>query len=202
MKNISVFVSYLFHPVFIPLVGIFIIMNSGTYASLADKEVLKILYLIAGTFTILLPVGLLPLYLFTGIIRNIHIDEHRRRIIPYFITFVLLYTTYILIKKLPLSAFVTSFMFASAMTVLLLLIISYFWKISSHMAGAGGLTGLIMCLSMMLSADLMYYLIVALMLGGILASARLYLDAHNGTQVFLGFLLGLVTVFSICVIYA
>lgn len=185
-----------------PALGLLIIMKSGTYASLADKEVLKTMYFIVGTFTVLLPLGFLPLYLFTGLIRNIHMDEQRQRIIPYFITFILFYTAHFLVKKLPLSTFVTSFMFASAMTVLLLLIISYFWKISSHMAGAGGITGLILCISMMLSADLMYYLIIALMLAGILATARLYLNAHNGLQVFSGFLLGLVTVFPICVIYS
>lgn len=199
---IAKIISYLLHPVFMPMLGLLIIMNSGTYISIFDKSILKVMYLVVGTFTIVLPLVLLPVYFYSNLIRSIQISEHRQRIIPYFITFILFYTAHILLKKFPVSPFITSFLFASAMTVLVVLIVTYVWKISSHMAGIGGLTGLVLCLSYALKADMMYYLIAVIILSGILAYSRLKLNAHSNAQVYAGFLLGLLVVSSICLIYS
>ncbi len=194
--------SYILHPVFMPIVGLLILLNSGTYISILDKNLIKVMYLIVGTFTIVLPLSLLPVFLYSKMIKNIQMSDRRQRIVPYFMTFISFYIAHILIKKLPISSLISAFLFAAAMTVLVILIISYFWKISSHMAGIGGLIGLILSLAFILKADLMYYLIIVVFLSGLLGTSRLALKAHNLAQIYGGFFAGMATVFSICMLYS
>ncbi len=194
-------ISYLFHPVLMPLIGLFLILNSEAYIAVMDIRVARILYLIVGIFTLLLPLVLFFLFLYTGYVQTIQINERRQRIIPYFISFIMYYIAYYLVKKLAVSSFISAFLFASAMSLLIIVIITYFWKISTHMVGVGGLTGLVLSLSTVFNADTMYFLVIILLVSGLLASARLSLNAHRPGEVCAGFALGLVTVFAICSMY-
>lgn len=198
----SKLISYLLHPIFVPLIGLFLILNSGAYISAIDIRIVRMLYLIVITFTLLLPLVLLSLFLFSGYIHSVDMDERRQRIIPYFVTFILFYIAYFLVKKLPVSTFISSYLFASAISLLLIIIITYFWKISTHMAGMGGLAGLMLSLSFVFNTDTMYFLVIVFFLSGLLASARIRLDEHKPVQVYTGFILGLVVVFTICVFHS
>jgi hypothetical protein len=122
--------------------------------------------------------------------------------IPYFITFILFYTAYFLVKKLPVSSFISAFLLASAMSLLMVTIITGFWKISTHMTGMGGLTGLILALSYVFDADTMYYLVIVLFLSGLLAAARIRLDAHKPAEIYTGYILGFIMVSAICLLYS
>jgi hypothetical protein len=195
-------ISYLFHPILIPLTGLFIILNSGSYISVLDISIKRMLYLIVGTFTLLLPLALLSLFLFSGSIQTVKMEDRRQRMIPYFITFILFYTAYFLVKKLPVSSFISAFLLASAMSLLMVTIITGFWKISTHMTGMGGLTGLILALSYVFDADTMYYLVIVLFLSGLLAAARIRLDAHKPAEIYTGYILGFIMVSAICLLYS
>lgn len=199
--TLSNLISYILHPVIMPLAGLFLILHSGAYISGMDIKIVKILYLITGTFTLLLPLIFLPLLLYSGIIRSIRIDERRHRLIPYFITFMFYYTAHILIKKLAISSFISGFMFASAFTLLLIIILTWFFKISTHLAGIGGLAGLVLSLSWIFDVDTSWLLIIILLLSGLLASARIYLKAHKPAEVYTGFFLGFVVIFTVCSFY-
>lgn len=198
----SKLISYLLHPIFVPLIGLFLIMNSGAYISVIDIRIVRMLYLIVGTFTLLLPLALISLFLFSGFIHSVNMDERRQRIIPYFVTFILFYTAYFLVKKLPVSTFISSFLFASAISLLVIIVITYFWKISSHMAGMGGLAGLMLCLSYVFNTDTMYFLVFVFLISGLLASARIRMKEHKPEEVYSGFCLGFVMVFTICLFYS
>lgn len=194
-------ISYLFHPVLMPLIGLFLILNSEAYIAVMDIRVARMLYMIVGIFTLLLPLALFFLLLYTGYVHSVHMNDRRQRIIPYFISFIMYYIAYYLVKKLAVSSFISAFLFASALSLLIIVIVTYFWKISTHMTGVGGLTGLVLSLSFVFNADTMYFLVIILLVSGLLASARLSLNAHRPGEVLAGFALGLVTVFAICSLY-
>ncbi len=195
------FISYLLHPIFVPLIGLILILNSGAYISVMDIRIVRLLYLIVVTFTLLLPLALVSIILFSGFIRSVNMNDRRQRIIPYFMTFIMFYIAYYLVKKLPVSTFFSSFLFASAMSLLLIVIITYFWKISTHMAGMGGLAGLMLSLSYVFHTDTMYFLVILFFLSGLLASARIMLNEHRPEEVYTGFILGFILVFTVCLFY-
>lgn len=61
------------------------------------------------------------------------------------------------------------------------------------MAGLGGLTALIMVISIKLQVNLMALLIITILASGIVATSRLILKAHTPVEVYSGFILGFST---------
>jgi hypothetical protein len=199
-KRFAGLLSYLAHPLLMPMLGLIIISNSGTYAADMDYRYTQFIYLSVFIFTLILPVSLIPLFFYTGLAKNIHFTELRERLIPLYITLIFYLAAYFLIKKLPISTIYQRFLFACCLSILFLLAISYFYKISAHMIGLGGLIGLILVLSLRFDTDLMLYLVLALIFAGFTGFARLKLNAHNPLQVYLGFLVGFLTMIAVYLI--
>jgi hypothetical protein len=196
-RKFATLLSYIAHPLLMPVLGLLIISNSGTYAADMDHRFTQFIYLSVFIFTFLLPAGMVPLFLYSGLAKNIHFSEKRERLIPYYITLVFYLAAYFLIKKLPVSTVYQKFLFASCLSILFLLAISYFYKISAHMVGWGGIVGLILIISLRFDADLMLYLVIAILLSGFTAFARLRMDAHTPWQVYLGFSVGFLTMATV-----
>jgi len=196
-KRIAGVLSYIAHPLLIPMLGLLVISNSGTYAADMDHRFTQFIYLSVFIFTLVLPAGLIPLYFYSGYAKNIHFSERRERLIPLYVTLIFYLTAYFLVKKLPISAIYQRFLFAACLSVLFLLAISYFWKISAHLVGWGGLVGLILSLSFRFDTDLMLFLVLGVLFTGMIGFARLQLNAHTPLQIYLGFLLGLITMISV-----
>jgi membrane-associated phospholipid phosphatase len=196
-KRIASIVSYVTHPMLIPILGLLVISNSGTYAADLDHRFTQFIYLSVFIFTLVLPASLIPLFFYSGLAKNIHFSERRERLIPLYITLIFYLAAYFLIKKLPISMVYQRFLFAACLSMLFLLGISYFWKISAHLVGWGGLIGLVLSLSLRFSTDLMLFLIIGILLAGGIGFARLKLNAHNPLQVYAGFLLGFLTVLTV-----
>jgi len=131
---------------------------------------------------------------YTHLAKNLEFSERRERQLPLYITLFFYVATYILIRKLPVSQVYQRFIFSACLSVLFVLAISYFWKISAHMVGWGGLVGLIVVLSFRFDSDLMLFLIISILLAGITAFARLRLDEHKPVQIYSGFLIGFLTI--------
>ena len=89
---------------------------------------------------------------------------------------------------------IDQFLFSSVIVVLAILLISLFWKISLHMAGLGGISGLILMLSLIYTLDMTFYLSVLFLISGIVASARLVLKEHNLLQIATGYFTGFLIV--------
>ena len=64
-------------------------------------------------------------------------------------------------------------------------------KWSVHMTGMGSLLGIIITVADELSANFYEAVIGIILLSGVLAWSRLYLQVHNSKEVYLGFLLGI-----------
>ena len=69
-------------------------------------------------------------------------------------------------------------------------IISKFWKISLHLLAIGGVVGVFLALQL-IEGGVLHLLLIFILLSGILGVARIAQKAHNHTQVYLGFLLGM-----------
>jgi membrane-associated phospholipid phosphatase len=79
--------------------------------------------------------------------------------------------------------------------VVSLTVITFFWKMSAHMIGLGGLLGVVLVLgSKFPTFEVVYPLLGAIILCGLVASSRLLLQAHKPLEVYAGLLAG----FMIC----
>ena len=83
------------------------------------------------------------------------------------------------------------FLMGAAMSIGILTVLLPYTKASAHMAGVGGIVGLIWYMSEAYYVDLFSFWIIAILATGLVASARLYLKAHSPIEIVLGLTAGI-----------
>lgn len=150
-----------------------------------------------GMTTFVIPaLGIYYLYR-SGSIKSLHLDTLADRRLPYFVT-VLLYgfATYFfryqLARLSDLAPQISIILASITVSIALVAVVSLNWKISAHGTGLGGLIGAIFGIVVKFGEhQLLYPLLGLIILGGLLMSARLYLNAHTPAQIIAGVGLGL-----------
>jgi len=184
-------ISLILHPMLLPTYALVILFNLQVYFTVAiplnAKWMIAILvFIITGLLPILLTVLMAKL----GIIRSLHMSAREERIWPFITTALLYYLAYYLLKQLDLSPVFVRFMLGAFLAVAAGLVVSFFWKISIHMIGMGGLVGAFTGLSLRLMIDMPLLIVILILLSGLTGFARLKLSAHHPLQVLAGFIAG------------
>ncbi|PKP39735.1 MAG: hypothetical protein CVT98_00660 [Bacteroidetes bacterium HGW-Bacteroidetes-15] len=161
---------------------------------LLPYEAKRIILIIVAINTLALPLLMIPLFYRLNIIKSIRMHEHRERIIPLAFTLIPYIFSFYFLNRLPIMSEIPNFLLGATIAIFISLVISIWWKISIHMIGIGGMAGLLFALSHRLYIEGFWFLIAAILLAGIVAWARLALNAHKPLQVYIGFLVGLITV--------
>ena len=131
----------------------------------------------------------------SGLIKSLHFEEKSDRKIPFIlVTLFYVLTIYFLKQKTELDPILWQGMAIITVSVVLLTAVTFFWKMSAHMTGIGGLLAVLGVLGIYFpSLDLAYLLVATLVLVGLVASSRLYLEAHSPAEVYAGLLVGFAT---------
>jgi hypothetical protein len=182
--------TVVFHPLLMPVYGMAIIFSAPTLFGYLPLPVKKLLFLILLINNVLLPLSLLPFFFHMNIISSWTLSEKKERNIPLVITTLLYCATSFIIFRFPIPVFLKSFIYACAFLSLIVTAINFRWKISLHSVGAGALIALVIILSLKMYTPLVWYLISAVIAGGLVLSSRLKLNFHNPHQVWLGFFTG------------
>jgi len=190
LKTLAKIIAVVFHPLLMPVYGMAIIFSAPTLFGYLPFTVKKLLFLIVLVNNVLLPLSLLPFFIHMDIISSWAISERRERNIPLVITTILYCATSFIIFRFPVPGFLKSFIFASAFLSLMVTVINFWWKISIHSVGAGALVALVLILSLKMFTPLVWYLIPAIITGGLVLTSRLKLNFHNPKQVWFGFFTG------------
>jgi hypothetical protein len=193
------FVSVALHPILMSTIGLLFIFNSGTYLAYLPFEAKRVIFYMFLSGTVVIPLCFIPIFIFFHLINNVKIESPAQRFFPILVTGILYFSTYLILRKFPIP-FINLYLLSSATCVLINACIAPWWKISSHMIGAGGLTGLVLSLYFRLNADISGLLIISILISGIVGFARLRLSAHSQLQVYAGFFTGLILVFGMLLI--
>ena len=192
-KTSSHLISVIFHPAFLPVYGLLIIFFAPTLMMYIPFQAKKVIFLLAFINMTVVPVALLPLLRYRNIITSYSLESREERIIPMGIGCMMYIITTIILYSYQIPGLVKTFTLAAAITSLVLLLITFKWKISIHSAGMGGLLATVISLSLRMSAGLVYLWVTILLISGLIMSARLYMNSHNPSQVYIGFVVGFTT---------
>lgn len=193
--------SILFHPLLMPLIGVVFIFYSGSYISYLPSDVKRIILLVVGANTLGLPLLMMPLFIQFGVVKSLAMESNKERILPLSFTLIPYILSVYFLIKLPIPFVIPAFMLGASLVVASCLIISYWWKISIHMVGIGGLVGFIIAFSIRLYIDVLPYLLISILIAALLASSRLQSKAHRPIQVYFGFVLGFLIMLLIILIF-
>src|ERR1035437_3532683 len=106
MTRISKFISILLHPLGMPLLGSIILFYSGSYLSFLPEALKRMILLIILTGMILLPLSLIPIYMYRKLLSNLDFSKRNERFIPLLITTILYYLTFLILKRIPISGLI------------------------------------------------------------------------------------------------
>jgi membrane-associated phospholipid phosphatase len=189
MRNLFKTISLVFHPLIVAYIGFIILSFRLSYFMYPTK-----MMMIIALFAFLLMVIFPALLLFVGyklkVFGSLHFEQKEERYVPLLITGIIYYLAYYLLSSLKIPGILQLYLLGSILTVIVSMLITIVWKISLHMLAIGSVCGMVLGLSSRLSINFIPEIIALIIISGLIASSRLYLNAHNKSQVYVGFLLG------------
>ncbi len=197
-RTLALIISVVFQPLIIPALVfglVLFIVPEATSLPASFKQ--NIYYLIVLSTLVIPTITIFGLRL-SGTLKSLHMETIQDRIIPFSITSVYyLLTLYFLYGKSEIDPILGQVLGVISVVVVGLTGITFFWKMSAHMTGTGGLLAIVIVLSMKFPTfKALYPLLLAILLNGIVGSARLYMDSHKPLEIYLGLIFG----FLICFI--
>jgi len=193
MIKASKVISYLFHPLLMPIIGLCIIFNTDSYINYAvPSELKQAVLILVGTSTFIIPLLISFLLLNRKIINSLEMETQKERIIPYSFTIAFYIFTLYMLKQAPIPPIIFNFIIGATLSLIVAFVVNLKWKISAHMIGIGGLVGALLCISILLEIYITPYLVLSLLIAGLVGSARLILKAHTPSQVYVGFAVGVI----------
>lgn len=192
MKVFSYFISYLLHPLFVPIGGTiayFLITPKYTPLEVQSANIIPIFIL-----TVITPIVTFFILKNLGLVNSMFLETVTERKYPLYIHIsLLLLILYHVIPNNYISEIYFYFtgLLGAAMASLVLLLFKF--KVSLHMVGVSGLLMYLINLSIHFEINLIIAIGIFIFLTGSVATARLYLHAHNKTELFLGLFIGLLS---------
>lgn len=186
------FISTVLHPIVIPSLGVLIYFIFVSQ-SISQKQQILLLALVFG-ITYVIPVLTLIILKSLGIIRDSQLATIRERRMPILLMMLLFYllgNTLVNINFLRDLGLL--FYGTSASLLFVYLLFAFQIKTSLHLLSMGTVVGFFLIITNIYSLHLMSLIMVFILLSGLLASSRLYLNAHNSNEVFIGFSLGFIS---------
>lgn len=206
LRALATLVSFVFHPVFMPVVMMLLVyklapinfagMRIGSIVrdntGVPENTFANLLFII-GSLTIFFPLLTVFLMKKLGLIQTIEMHEPKDRILPLMAIMTFYFWANHVMGNLqtPPPFVVRLLMLGTFWSVIALFMASIFFKISMHATAAGGMLGLFIVLLFINPIDMRVPLFVALILAGVVGTARLVLRAHKPVEVWTGYALGI-----------
>jgi len=202
IKSFFSTLSYIFHPLFLPTIGLYLLFNlPSTSPGLIDlslygidPDLKKGVYQIFITLLVVAPGLSILIMVWSGMIKSIKMETQEER--TYAISVMLIYTIfcYVYLRYLIISSsnydYLLIYLFAITLTLLVSFILNFYVKISLHAIGIFGVAGaLIGYFNNQMNFNI-YVLLSILFIGGLICSGRLFLKAHKSGEVLLGMAVG------------
>ena len=207
-NRIATFLSVVFHPLLITtylFALLFLAAPDLVGVGALELPALGSLLLLIFLNTFVAPAVIIYYFYRFGVVSSLHVDNLRERRLPYLVSAIIYaISTYLFGWKLQpiaeLAPQISVILGSATLSLIIVALVSLFWKISAHATGIGGAIGIITALLMRYDENaLLNPLLIAIVTGGFLMSARLYMNAHNLAQiaagVFCGIFIGVGTVY-------
>lgn len=185
-------ISYIFHPMFMPLVMAIVIsyLNKSEFVAVTNAQRSSfVLNIILNT--IFFPLITTLLLKALGFIESIQLKTNKERIIPLIATMIFYFWNYWSLKHINAPLSLRVLMLGAYWGVIAVFMANIFMKVSMHTAAAGGAIGIVIVLMMIGNYNLLIPLLLTVLVGGIIGTARMVLQAHKPGEVWLGYLIGI-----------
>jgi multidrug transporter EmrE-like cation transporter len=188
------FISYVFHPLFIPLYITYFIIQIRSYqlAGINDWINLRILLQVFVNCTFL-PLASILLLRALNFIDSVFLKTQRDRIIPYIICMIFYFWNWYVFKNNHEIKDLVSVSMAIFNASVLGFLINISMKVSMHAISVGVMTTFVALLAFSDSSSFSFYLSIAVLIAGIVCTSRLIVSDHSQKEIYYGFLIGILS---------
>lgn len=187
------FLSYLFHPLFTPTLGMVLMFTIFPYQF--DLNLTKITFELVFLTTIIFPGLSAYFFLKMGVIESLKMEKPSERRFPFMVSFTSYLVLGYLFWKLPLPLEFSIFAYGAAISSLIALFCLPYTKISIHLLAFGGVMGALLGVAGQYFLNIVPMFMVLFLLGGMLGMSRLVLKAHKLNEIYIGFATGFLVEF-------
>lgn len=188
-------ISVICHPIFMPLIMAFVIYKVAPagFAGLQAKQVM-LLFISIGLTAVFFPLFAVLLMKGLGFVKSFTLADQRERIIMLiacmFFYFWISHVMNNMQGAIPQSLKVL--FLGNFWGIILIFMASIFTRVSMHTAAAGGVLGMLAVLHLSTEVNVLVPFFVAVVVAGLVGTARLLLGAHKRGDVWLGYIIGII----------
>ena len=189
--KIPQFISVILHPIVIPTIGmmLYFLVTPIIFESNQKLGVLSLVFIV----TYLIPLLILVLFKKLKLINSYKTETIRDRKLPIAIMLVVFYLLGNTLHYIQNFNDVALLFYATSLGLVIVYILFHFQiKASIHLLSFGIFTGFFMVLSIIHNQSYLMIIMLNLLLSGIVAAARLHLNAHTPKEIYIGFFVGLI----------
>lgn len=193
LKAAATIISYLFHPVFIAIYVVLFVVYEHPFLFISFNGKQKLLVVLQAllmyAFFPLVTVLLLKALKF---IPSIHLENQKDRIIPLIICGIWYFWVWYVWRNLPgypreIVVFAMSTFLASSIGLMM----NIYMKVSLHAISIGVMTAFMLWMGMRQPINLGLYISIALLIAGLVCTARLIVSDHTQKEVYWGLFAGM-----------
>jgi hypothetical protein len=197
LRLVAQFISYLFHPVFLPLYMMGFFLYVHPFQFLGFTPAMKLIVFVQAfsmyTFFPLVTVGLLKGLNFIG---SLKLPNRKDRVIPLVACGIWYFWIWYVWRNIPeYPRTIVHMALGIWITASVGLFINAYMKISLHGMSVGALLLLMVQLSITQPVHFGWYLTIAILITGLVSTARLLASDHKPAEVYVGLLTGIISMF-------
>ncbi|MBQ0736283.1 hypothetical protein [Aquimarina celericrescens] len=184
-------ISYIFHPLLMPVLGAIIYFAAAP--RFIPEDIIKAKMVGLTILTIFIPIILFFFLRNMGTITSIDLENVKQRKIPLLLQSILL----IVVIKMIIDVYHYPELYFFFLGILFSMLSSIFMilfniKASLHMIGISGVTMFTIALSIHFGMNLILLITTLMIANGLVATSRLHCKAHSNLELILGFLIGVI----------
>lgn len=189
-------ISLLFTPLYLSMLGIIVLFIFSYFSLFALSFKLSVI-IVVYIFTILLPSLLIRSYRKYQGWTPIQLGARERRMVPYVISICCYMMGLYVMSIFRIPHFMSGIVIAALVVQLSCSFVNIWWKISTHSAGIGAVTGALLAFSFRFNFNPVWWLCLVILLAGAVGTSRIILRQHTVSQVVCGYLLGVLCGFIV-----
>lgn len=192
MANI---VSYVCHPVFMPLVMAVVLSRLSTsFRDIPEKQ-LHLWLLSIGITAVFFPLFSIALMKPLGFISSLKLPTAKERIAPLMASMIFYFWVSHVFNSMPgtpVPLILKVLLLGNFWGIICVFMANIFTKVSLHTAGAGSMVGIMLILLIINPVNVIVPFFISLVIAGAIGTARLILRSHLPGDAMLGYLIGIV----------
>jgi hypothetical protein len=188
-------ISYIFHPIFVPVYVIWFLINIQPYLFVSFAEWKKITtmiqFLVMYSFFPLVTTFLLKKLNF---INSVYLKTQKDRIIPYIVCMIYYFWVwYVLYRQPEYPPAIVQFSLAIFIASILGMMTNIYMKVSMHAISMGLMVTFILMLGLSQNISSGIYISIAFFIAGLVCTARFIISDHTQIEVYGGLLIGIIS---------